>query len=596
MSAPTPSTRLSDLDRANTPIVQVDAFLLALRWGIIGALGIMANLPGFGGEMMALPVAVWLGIVAYNIPVSIYTFRSRPLMYRNVRGLLFGDLAQAFVAVLLTGGWRSFYFLLFLLLMAELVLVWRWKWAFLAMLGIGGLQVIVMIWGASRQASPLAAYLITGKLFLSLMVGSLSILFGELVRNEEAARQAAARRSRHIATLKDVLIQINENGLDKEAIMAALLRGVDELSSAAYSLLLTPVKETGWRVVASTTQAHPPDQCYTDFTPPTTTEAFFINGGETLNDLPAFAGNDGLRQGAGFFLRATTGDVTGLLFVGWKQPHPLEEEDKTFLLTLAQEASMALRNARLFEKEQEHVARLHQFDQRQSVFFSAIGHELKTPISVLKMLMPSLHQCQELPEAVRVETLDTIEQNLNRLQALTTDWLESARLDAGAVSLYRQDVDVIKLARALIANLTPAVKRKKLEIILDAEADLPSVWGDRRRLEQVLSNLLNNAIKFSPPGEQIHMVIHHIGPNIQICVTDRGPGVPPEERDQIFNKFYIATRNKALAGSGLGLFISRALVHLHGGRIWLEDRPGGGSRFCFTIPISSQEIHDAESQ
>lgn len=138
--------------------------------------------------------------------------------------------------------------------------------------------------------------------------------------------------------------------------------------------------------------------------------------------------------------------------------------------------------------------------------------------------------------------------------------------------------------------------QKSLQIELEAEPDCPRIFGDRRRLEQIMSNLLNNAIKFSPTGGLVQLAIHHINQDVQICVADRGPGVPTEAQEKIFDKFHIATDDQALAGSGLGLFIARALVRLHNGRIWLENRPDGGSRFCFTIPISPPEAQNAESQ
>lgn len=147
----------------------------------------------------------------------------------------------------------------------------------------------------------------------------------------------------------------------------------------------------------------------------------------------------------------------------------------------------------------------------------------------------------------------------------------------------------------MLDELSPLTKRKQQQTTLESKADLPPIQGDRRRLEQVLSNLLGNAVKFAPPNSVIGVQLQRTGDSVQVCVEDAGPGVPFSERERIFDKFYTANENQALAGAGLGLFVCRELVQLHGGRIWVEDRMGGGSRFCFTIPLAYEESTDVES-
>jgi len=245
---------------------------------------------------------------------------------------------------------------------------------------------------------------------------------------------------------------------------------------------------------------------------------------------------------------------------------------------------MALRNARLYAQEQEHVTRLKRFEKLQSTFFSAIGHELKTPLTVLKMLVPSLSQWADLSAGTQTEIIDTIAHNLDRLEILIADWLDSARLEAGVIELYRQPVDMSRLSQHVLDELSPLTERKQQLTRLQADTDLPQIQGDRRRLEQVLSNLMGNASKFAPPKSIIDVLLKNKGDAVQVCVEDTGSGVPLSERERIFDKFYTTVENQALAGAGLGLFVCRELVQLHGGRIWVEDRPGGGSRFCFVIP------------
>lgn len=597
MKTVTPSNARPESSPPGSPIAQLDIFLLAIRWAVILALGLMANLQGFTSNTVMLSMAIWLGVVAYNIPLSVYLVRRRPLMNRQMKWLLLVDLLQASVAVLLTGGYASFYFLLFVLVMAQLALVAHWKRAVMVMLGVAILQISVMVWGEFPTGDAYATYLIAGKFILSLLVGSLAILLGEMLRREDRARLAAARRAAWESTLNQALLRIHERDRDKDAIVTAILEGMREAPSIEQSCLLTPNADgAGWRLAASS----PSDKATTplspdDWRPPQTDQPVFEAGAGAAHPLPDHMRAAGMQRMIGFFLREADGTPLGLLAGGWSQPCELSEDERAFLEGLAQEASLALRNARLHAQEQAHMDRLRQFDQRQSVFFSAIGHELKTPIAVLKMLAPSLEQCEQLPVDVKAEVVHTFDQNLARLETLVSDWLESARLEAGAVALHRQAVDLGKVARMLAANLKPVCERRGIRIVVEIEEDLPVIWADRRRVDQALSNLLNNAVKFSPADNVIRIAMVRREESVQVCVEDRGPGVPAEVRDHIFDKFYIATANQALAGSGLGLFIARELVELHGGRIWLESPAQDGSRFCFTLPIHASEVSHAES-
>jgi len=545
--------------------------------------GVMESFDGFGGSTLALPMAVLFVLVAYNLPISFYAWRHQPLAYGRGKWLLWADLTQATLAVVLTGGFRSFYFILFLLAMTELALVYPWRAALSATLAISGLEVAAMMLGQFPASEPFAAYLVAGKFILSVLVSGVVTVFGELLRREEAARAEAARSTAQIAALNKVLLQLSESSLSLDRTLAAILNGTHLLSDVAVSLVLLPeAQQDIWQVAACDSGGH----CIGDhihglevdkLTPP-----FFT--ALAPDSFPMFAVMDGLAQIAGSPLRTPGGEVSGILIVGWKSPHALCDDERAFLQALAQEAGMALRNARLYAQEQEHVTRLKRFEKLQSTFFSAIGHELKTPLTVLKMLVPSLTQWADLPDGTQTEIIDTIAHNLDRLEILIADWLDSARLEAGVIELYRQPVDMSRLSQHVLDELSPLTARKQQLTRLRADTDLPQIQGDRRRLEQVLSNLLGNASKFAPPKSTIDVLLKHKGDAVQVCVEDTGSGVPLSERERIFDKFYTTVENQALAGAGLGLFVCRELVQLHGGRIWVEDRPGGGSRFCFVIP------------
>jgi two-component system sensor histidine kinase KdpD len=236
----------------------------------------------------------------------------------------------------------------------------------------------------------------------------------------------------------------------------------------------------------------------------------------------------------------------------------------------------------------------------QATFFSATAHELKTPLTVLKTLAPTLCPLPHLPDQTQNEIAETFAQNLERLELLVTDMLESARLEAGMVALHPRSLDLASRTRRVLERLTPLLERKQQNFELQVPDHLPPVQADGKRVEQLLSNLIDNAAKFAPPASVIEVSLsQHSSPDgrglVQVVVADAGPGVPPLERELIFDRFYSAT-DGAMTGVGLGLFICRELVRLHGGRIWVEDRPGGGSRFCFTLPLTCEEATDEENQ
>jgi two-component system sensor histidine kinase KdpD len=286
----------------------------------------------------------------------------------------------------------------------------------------------------------------------------------------------------------------------------------------------------------------------------------------------------------------------GAIAVGRQTERPLSDDERLFLRSLALEAGLALRNAHLYTREQEQVERLRRFESLQATFFSAAAHELKTPLTVLKTLMPTLHQFSQLPAPTQLEIIETIEQNLGRLELLVNDILESARLEAGTIALYRRPIDLVNRTQRVLERLSPLLERKRQWSTLEVAPHLPWVRADGKRFEQIMTCLIDNATKFAPPASAIEVALSLANGAVQMSVADTGPGVPPGEREHIFDKFYIAAADKALAGVGLGLFICRELVRLHGGCIWVEDRPSGGSRFCFTLPIAAENNADEESQ
>lgn len=185
--------------------------------------------------------------------------------------------------------------------------------------------------------------------------------------------------------------------------------------------------------------------------------------------------------------------------------------------------------------------------------------------------------------------LGSIREACTRMIALIGDILDVSLLEEGKLTLERQRVDLVEIGGEILERLRPAAVQHSVVVDFGPAEPTLTVMADRRRLEQVLMNLLGNALKFTPPGGRIGVTVGRDGDAVQVVVSDSGPGIPPDEMPLLFEKFSQTSAAKSASGpgTGLGLVICRHLVELHGGRIWAESEPGRGSRFVFRLPAAS---------
>ncbi len=547
-------------------------------------------------------------VAGYSLLISGLIWRLQPLATGRIGWLLLSDVVVATLITTLTGGAGSLFFLLFMIAIVEAGLAYRWHVTIALIATISLLSLLAAVLSPSWNASVAAVTVV--RFFSLLLLGTLIALFSEQMHHEHAARQVASLAAARMAVLNEISLRLRESQFELERILATILNSTRTLPDIAFSLVVLshPVGHY-WYVAASTTERHPAGQrvpeidgdCFmphfrlADSGTARPQPAFFLAGVGTTRPLPEFVADDGITQLIGVPLILPTGVITGAIAVGRQTDRPLSDDEQLFLRSLALEAGLALRNAQLYTREQEQVERLRRFEDLQATFFSATAHELKTPLTVLKTLAPTLCPLPHLPVQTQNEISETFAQNLARLELLVTDMLESARLEAGTVALRRRSLDLADRTRRVLERLTPLLERKQQSVDLQIPANLPLVQADGKRVEQILSNLIDNAAKFAPPAGVIEVSLSQKDGAVQVAIADAGPGVPSQERELIFDKFYNAA-DKALAGVGLGLFICRELVRLHGGHIWVEDRPGGGSRFCFTLPLASEDLNDEESQ
>lgn len=232
------------------------------------------------------------------------------------------------------------------------------------------------------------------------------------------------------------------------------------------------------------------------------------------------------------------------------------------------------------------VTRDKQAEQIKNQLLSTVSHELRTPLASIKGFATTLlRQDVRWDEATQREFLQIIEEESNRLEELIDNLLDMSQVEAGALRIQREPAQLRRLVREAVEN---AQRRTEGHwFVVDLPAELPRVWGDPRRIRQVLNNLLENAIKYAPNGGQITVTCEADADAVTVNIADQGQGIPPEFLERIFDRFFQVdgASTRKTGGSGLGLAIAKAIVEAHGGMIWAESHDGHGSIFHFTLPI-----------
>jgi PAS domain S-box-containing protein len=231
--------------------------------------------------------------------------------------------------------------------------------------------------------------------------------------------------------------------------------------------------------------------------------------------------------------------------------------------------------------------KLEELDQLKSLSISVATHELRSPLTAVKSYLDNLLEgvAGELPEKV-FYALTRIAYNTDRVIRLVNMLLDISRIEAGHLQLELHTVSVSEIITDVLKDFECMARTKEIAIHASAVRDAP-VRADRDRVEQVLHNLLHNALKFTPPGGEIVVQTHLTETEkVTITVSDTGCGIPPGHEEKVFLKFHRAP-SPVQEGAGLGLAVTKSLVELHGGNIWVEPEPGGGSKFSFTLPIAA---------
>jgi two-component system phosphate regulon sensor histidine kinase PhoR len=231
------------------------------------------------------------------------------------------------------------------------------------------------------------------------------------------------------------------------------------------------------------------------------------------------------------------------------------------------------------------LTRIRQLEIVRRDFVSNVSHELRTPLASLKLIAETLQDGALNDPPAAKKFLERMEGEIDNLTQLVGELLELSRIESGKVPLDKKWVNPSELVRSAGDRMQLQMERAGIDLKINLEADLPNIYIDPPRLEQVLVNLLHNSIKFTNPGGKIEITAEKRNDEVIFHISDTGVGIPAKDLERIFERFYKTDRSRTERGTGLGLSISRHLVEAHQGKIWAESTLGEGSTFSFSIPI-----------
>jgi signal transduction histidine kinase len=290
----------------------------------------------------------------------------------------------------------------------------------------------------------------------------------------------------------------------------------------------------------------------------------------------------------GLLSRLTVPLLVGARSIGYmsltrREPHAFGAEEVELITLLGRIAGTALQNIRAFEAERRTADELRRLSALRADFVSLVSHELRSPMAAVIGAARTLQaRWRELKAEQRESFLALIGDETNRLASLIGDVLDTSRIEAGTFSYSFDDVDIGEVVEDLAA--TAALAQDEVAVVAKVAAQLPPVRGDRDRLRQVVSNLIENAVKYSSAGGEVEVRASTSNGAVRVAVRDDGPGIAHDQQGLIFEKFGRAKNPAGTPGSGLGLFIARSIAEAHGGTLDVHSAPGAGATFTLELP------------
>ena len=288
------------------------------------------------------------------------------------------------------------------------------------------------------------------------------------------------------------------------------------------------------------------------------------------------------------FARRFSAPLTSMTSVAQAMAHG--DYDQRLSITRSDEiGKLAGALNQMAESARDRMSELHRLEQIRRDFVANVSHELKTPIAAVRGLVETIIDDQEITDENRERFLDKIHNQSMRLSAIVTDLLTLSRLESGNEVLETISLDLSEVVRSTVTSLGQAAEERNIRVEILLPEGPVRLLGDEDALSQVTSNLLDNALKYSPRGAEVWIRLRQENGKAVIEVQDQGVGIEPRDRDRIFERFYRVdkARSRELGGTGLGLSIVKHIVLAHGGEVDVESSPGAGSTFRVFLPVEN---------
>ena len=285
----------------------------------------------------------------------------------------------------------------------------------------------------------------------------------------------------------------------------------------------------------------------------------------------------------------TRREMLGALVIAANDPDRVMTDEKLPLAeVLAERAALAVENSKLYTEQVDARRKVEDLSRLKDEFLSIASHELRTPVTSIKgytQLAKTLIREGDLRTSE--EYLDIALDQIDRMSRLILELLDVSRIETGRLEIHREPIPWAAFVREVVHRLHTAVSDRRFHVNIPDETR--PVSGDRDRLEQVLGNLLENSVKYSPEGSDIYVSVEDRGDHIVTSICDRGIGIPNDELSQVFERFHRGRQVSSTnyGGLGLGLYITKQIIDRHGGSIWVESREGSGTTFYFSLPAES---------
>jgi len=290
-------------------------------------------------------------------------------------------------------------------------------------------------------------------------------------------------------------------------------------------------------------------------------------------------------------------EVLGIIQVASRTPRKFTTEEVRLLETIGNQMGIAVQRAQLYEETRRQASELEKANKLQADFTAMIAHDLRSPLMNITGVaeVMSVGMFGGVTEEQK-KWLGRIQANSRTLVDLVSDFLDFSKLESGYVEVRKERVDLSELIQKSIENFRLLAQEKGISISDAVDLSLPAVHVDPRRLDQVLSNLISNAIKFAgEKGETEVGAVLADASQVKVWVRDNGVGIPADEIGQLFQKYRQGDNAKCSSrqGTGLGLVICKMIIEAHGGEIWVESQQGKGSTFFFSLPATPADSFDA---